>query len=166
MLEILKKIRRVLLFVVQKIIPYPLRLRIDASRFGIVKFMEYAAKEIAPASKVLDAGAGSRPYQKYFSHTQYQSTDFEDAFNQAAKKNHDFICSLDKIPQPDNTYDVIINTQVLEHVANPQAVINEFYRVLKNGGKLFLTAPQGWGLHGEPYNFFNFTCYGLKLLFE
>jgi len=37
----------------------------------------------------------------------------------------------------------IINTQVLEHVEYPQKVLDEFYRILAPGGKLFLTAPQG-----------------------
>jgi len=66
------------------------------------------------------------------------------------QKMHNFICSLDNIPKPNNSYGVIINTQVLEHVAEPQKVITEFYRILKPKGKLFLTAPQGWGIHGEP----------------
>jgi len=55
---------------------------------------------------------------------------------------------------------------VLEHVEFPQKVINEFYRVLKPNGKLFLTAPQGWGVHGAPHNYYNFTKYGLKSMFE
>ncbi len=96
-----------------------------------------------------------------FSHTIYESTDFVDR-NQI----HSFVSNLHEIPKPSNYYDVIICTQVLEHVEYPQRVIEEFNRVLKPGGKLFLTAPQGWGIHGAPYHFFHFTNYGLKLLFE
>jgi len=106
------------------------------------------------------------PYKPYFSHAIYESTDFPDIFSKHAKDNHTFICSLDNIPKPEREYDAILCTQVLEHVEYPQKVISEFYRVLKPGGKLFLTAPQGWGIHGAPYHFFNFTQYGLRSLFE
>jgi len=147
-------------------IPKYIRKRLDAEEFGIGKFMEFASKEIKKSARVLDAGAGSLPYKDYFSHTVYESTDFENMFDSSYKDTHNFICSLDSIPRQEGEYDAIINTQVLEHVEFPQKVINEFYRVLKPGGKLFLTAPQGWGVHGAPYHFFNFTNYGLESLFK
>jgi SAM-dependent methyltransferase len=165
MLKFIKRIYRIwLLF--EKAIPHFIRIRVDSESFGITKFMEFASKKVKSSDEVLDAGAGSCPYRKYFSHAKYISTDLEDIFDKSSKHKHDFICSLDKIPKPNNSYNVIINTQVLEHVEYPQKVINEFYRILKPGGKLFLTAPQGWGIHGEPYNFFNFTKYGLESLFK
>ncbi len=148
------------------LIPGPIRSRLDAESFGISKFMEFASGEVKPGERVLDAGAGATPYRKYFSHAKYESTDFAESYDNSGKPIHDFICSLDNIPKPDGSYDAIINTQVLEHVEYPQKVINEFYRVLAPGGKLFLTAPQGWGLHMEPYNFYYFTKYGLRSLFE
>jgi SAM-dependent methyltransferase len=135
------------------LIPNFLRIRTDAEEFGIVDFMKFASRNVKSSDIVLDAGAGSCPYKKYFVHAKYESTDFENIFDQSLKNKHDFICSLDKIPKPDNYYNIIINTQVLEHVKYPQKVINEFYRTLKPGGKLFLTAPQGWGVHGAPIIF-------------
>ena len=42
------------------------------------------------------------------------------------------------LPFPDNTFDVILSHQVLEHVENPAAVICEAHRVLKPGGYIFL----------------------------
>ena len=140
--------------------------QLDPEHYSITEFMKFASKEVTETDKVLDAGAGPCPYKQYFIHAYYESTDFEDIFDKQSKRLHDFICSLDNIPKPNNSYDVIINTQVLEHVAEPQKVINEFYRILKPKGKLFLTAPQGWGIHGEPYHFFNFTRFGLQLLFK
>jgi len=151
---------------IRKLIPRYITMRTDAEAYGITQFMEFASGQVKPSDKVLDAGAGSRPYEKYFAHAQYESTDFDDIFDKSSKDKHDFICTLDKIPREDNSYDVVINTQVLEHVEAPQAAVDEFYRILKPGGKLFLTAPQGWGIHGAPYHFFNFTKYGLESLFR
>ena len=166
MMEFLKTVRRLATGLAGKVIPYPIRLRADAETFGIVKFIEFAAKQVKPTDRVLDAGAGSCPYKKYFSHASYESTDFEEIFQKSYKGVHTFLCSLDDIPKPDDSYDAIINTQVLMHVEEPQKVLDEFHRILKPGGKLFLTAPQGWGVISAPYHFFNFTEFGLRSLFR
>ena len=142
------------------LIPYFIKVRTDASLFAISQFIKFASEKIKPKDLVLDAGAGDRFYEKYFSHARYESTD------KNPSPKHDFICDIKSMPRPDSYYDAVINTEVLEHVEYPQKVINEFYRILKPGGQLFLTAPQGWGIHEAPYHFFNFTKYGLKLLFK
>ena len=131
--------------------------------FGILKLVEFASRKVEKGERILDAGAGSCPYARHFRHAEYESTDFEES---VSGRKHDFLCSLDNIPKPDNSYDAIISTQVLEHVEYPQKVMDEFYRVLKPGGKLFLTLTQAWGVHGEPYNFYFFTKFGLKSLFR
>jgi SAM-dependent methyltransferase len=122
---------------------------------------------LKPDNLLLDAGAGFLRYKnKLAPHAKYVATDFEQVFAQHSKDKLDFICSLDDIPQPDNTYDVIVNTQVLEHVEYPQKVINELYRVLKPGGTLYLTTCQTYYMHAAPYCFFFFTKYGLESLFK
>lgn len=139
------------------------RDRFYAERFEIMKFIKFASSQIKPSDVVLDAGAGNKqPYKQQFSHTRYESTDMEQSPNDA----HTFLCSLDNMPRPDSTYDAIVCTQVLEHVEFPQKVVHEFYRILKPEGRLFLTAPQGARVHGEPYHFFNFTQYGLASMFR
>lgn len=150
----------------KKIIPVSFLEKLNTEIYSIDKFVKFSSNEIPANALVLDAGAGSCPYKKYFNNHHYESTDFENIFEIEHKNKHSFICSLDNIPKSDNYYDAIINTQVLEHVENPQLVLNEMYRILKPGGKLFLTAPQGWGVHGAPYHFFNFTNYGLELLLK
>ena len=53
------------------------------------------------------------------------------------------VCNMnkDRIPYPDNTFDRIICKQVIEYIYNPMNMLNEFHRVLKNGGVLDLTSP-------------------------
>ena len=164
MRKLIKKILKWL----NQLVPHAIRIRTDPAAYGINRFMRFIAMEVKPTDRVLDAGAGSRPYKNYFSHAKYQSTDRDHKLIEGGclKEKHTFICSLENLPNPDNSYDVVINTQVLEHVQYPQRVINEFFRILKPGGSLFLTAPQGWGVHGAPYHYFNFTKYGLESLFN
>jgi SAM-dependent methyltransferase len=141
--------------------PKNFRLIFNPDRRGIERFMMYASKKIKSGSLILDAGAGPSPYKKFFKHCKYEATDFCNNFN-----NLDFVCSLDKIPRKKEIYDAIVCTQVLEHVEYPQKVVSELYRVLRKGGTLFMTVPQGWGIHQEPYNYYNFTKYGIMSLLK
>jgi SAM-dependent methyltransferase len=45
-------------------------------------------------------------------------------------------------------------TEVIEHVVEPVAVLEEFRRLLKPGGRLLLTAPMISAMHMEPYHYF------------
>ena len=114
--------------------------------------------------RVLDAGAGTKPYQKHFRHCNYDSCDHKEPFFKGIK--HTYYCDLERIPIVDDYYHVVLCTQVLEHVRNPQKVLIEFNRILSKDGLLILTVPQQAGLHGEPYHFFNFTKYGIEMLLE
>lgn len=143
------------------LVPKSVRLILNPNRRTIELFVRESAKTVKQGSKVLDAGAGPCPYKNFFKHCEYEATDFIDPH-----KILDFTCTLEKIPRKDNCYDAILSTEVLEHVENPQKVMEELYRVLKKRGKLFLTVPQGWKIHQEPYNYFYFTRYGLELLLK
>ncbi|NOR23261.1 MAG: methyltransferase domain-containing protein [Desulforhopalus sp.] len=45
------------------------------------------------------------------------------------------------IPLPDESFDVAVSFQVIEHVDNDVNFVSELHRVLKNGGRLYLTTP-------------------------
>lgn len=124
------------------------------------KLQEFAAT-ISSSGKVLDVGAGLKPYESFFKHCTYHSCDIENAFFDV---KHDYICSSERIPVPDNSYDGVILIQVLEHLEYPIKTLNEIHRLLRPGGVLYLAAPQGAGDHFAPYHFYNFTQFGLKSL--
>lgn len=133
----------------------------DPENARIKAFMKEKSVALPSNSKVLDAGAGRKPYKSFFKQHQYTSTDIPDGFY---PEKHDFECYLDDIPQPDNHYDAVILSQVLEHVPNPTKALEEIYRILKPNGVLLLSVPLNTPLHGEPYHFFNFTHYGIQQL--
>jgi len=164
-----KDIYKFILGIPSYIIPQYVIDRIDTERWSIDHFIWKSIKDYGNQGVlILDAGAGPHRYRTEIKDTgaTYISTDFEDVFCKGSPDNYDFICSLDDIPQPDNSYDVVINTQVLEHVEYPQKVINELFRVLKPGGKLILTTNQMFWVHHSPYNFYFFTRDGLRSLYE
>src|SRR6185295_880874 len=138
--------------------------------------VKHFAKSVPPDAKVLDVAAGLKPYQQYFAHCDYESTDFaevqefynnlDDGNRDNLASRHTYVCPIEKIPVADGSYDIVLCTQVLEHVPYPSKALQELHRVLRNSGQLFVTVPQGYGIHGEPYNFFYFTKYGLELILK
>jgi ubiquinone/menaquinone biosynthesis C-methylase UbiE len=50
-------------------------------------------------------------------------------------------CSLEKTPYANESFDAVTLIDVLEHVADEQATLNELFRVLKPGGCLIITTP-------------------------
>lgn len=45
------------------------------------------------------------------------------------------------LPYEDNSFDLVISSEVIEHVLVPDRILTEAYRVLKDGGKFILTTP-------------------------
>jgi SAM-dependent methyltransferase len=128
-------------------------------RFLLQKQLKAVAKYVT--GKVLDVGAGHVDrYSKYMNVSNITRMDV------AKGENVDVVGSADKIPFPDESFDSIICTQVFEHLQFPVQSTSEIYRVLKKGGTAVVTVPQMNELHEEPYDFFRYTNYGMKSLFE
>ncbi len=65
----------------------------------------------------------------------------------------------------DGSVDTMIATNILEHVTDPQAAVNELHRVLQPGGHLFLLTPFCYPWHMDP-DYWRFTEQGIQLLAE
>jgi len=69
------------------------------------------------------------------------------------------------LPFEDSQFDAVVSDQVLEHVeGNPQAAIDEAFRVLKPDGLALHTTCFINPIHGAPKDFWRFTPDALKLL--
>lgn len=100
---------------------------------------------------ILDAGSGVTffPYyiQSNFENTKIDCADYdenyEDIFkniNQEMKQKINFNnVSIDKTKYEDEFFDLIYCISVMEHTENFTQIIDEFYRILKPGGKIILT---------------------------
>jgi len=120
------------------------------------------AERLPSGSRVLDAGAGASKYRPFFNHCRYETQDFCQYKGPLVQylQPIDHVCDVAAIPLSDGCLDAVICTEVLEHVIDPMAVLGEFARLLKPGGKLLLTAPLLSYLHMEPYHYYGgFTRY-------
>jgi len=123
---------------------------------------------------VLDYGAGLAPYRTLFPNSQYRTADVGrsetccDGLIGTPARNENFeapdytISPDGRIPEESNKLDYILSTQVLEHVPNPETHLSECFRLLKPGGKLFLTTHGSYEDHGSPYDYHRWTVEGLK----
>lgn len=118
-------------------------------------------KNIPKNSIVLDAGAGLTPYKKYFEGVVYKSQDFGEydgsGDGTGLQKNEfdtskiDIVSDITAIPLKKESIDVILCSEVFEHIVDPLKALDEFYRLLKPGGKLILTAPFNSITHFSPH---------------
>jgi SAM-dependent methyltransferase len=113
---------------------------------------------------LLDVGSGTMPFRAHVRDLVdgYRSLDIE-----RRVPDVDFVADVrDMDPVASATCDVVLCSEVLEHVSEPDKAITEMMRVLKPGGHLVLTVPFLSRLHEEPSDFFRFTEYGLRSLLE
>lgn|GEM_PF-2300255 len=73
------------------------------------------------------------------------------------------VCAL---PFATSCADVIVMTEVLEHVPEPSRAIAEVARVTREGGYLLISTPFLHGLHEMPQDFWRFTEFALARLLE
>jgi SAM-dependent methyltransferase len=134
-----------------------------------------AMKDVATAESLtlLDYGAGSSPYRSLFPHSQYRRADIssklsvesvqDEAVRDESYPEPDCIILPDgRVPHESNTVDLILSTQVLEHVRDPKTYLSECFRLLKPAGRLFLTTHGSWHDHDDPNDFWRWTADGLK----
>ena len=67
---------------------------------------------------------------------------------------------------PDDSFEFILCTEVLEHLHTPYQAISEMRRVLKPGGTLILTTRFVFPIHDAPHDYYRYTKYGLRHLFK
>ncbi|MDF2455963.1 MAG: methylase involved in ubiquinone/menaquinone biosynthesis [Cytophagaceae bacterium] len=150
--------------------PQPIdRAAVDAigafNEFNREQWIEKKLKGIPAGLVLLDAGAGEQPYKKHCAHLNYVSQDFAGYNPEALKEGLqmkdwdygtlDIVSDVTAIPRPDESFDVVLCTEVIEHIVNPIEAIKEFSRLLKPGGQLLLTAPFCSMTHFAPYHFYS-----------
>lgn len=77
--------------------------------------------------------------------------------------NVDFSSDATRLPLADDSVDVLISLEMLEHVPNPGAVVAELGRVLKPGGTLLLSVPSAVPRH-DTHDYWRFTAQGIAAL--
>lgn len=80
--------------------------------------------------------------------------------------NVDIVCDIENLPFIDNSVDIIFNIAVLEHVKEPEKVVDEIKRVLKKDGIVVSFFPFIQAFHASPNDFSRRTFEGMKVLYK
>lgn len=142
------------------------RKRLEVNVYKLKQFVESAAAQVPAGARVLDAGAGQGRFRSHFQHTRYVGVDLGVGDASWNYSGLSAIADLSRLPFCEACFDAILCTQVLEHVPEPGRVVGEIARVLRPGGRLYLSAPQSWHEHQKPHDYYRFTSFGLRYLTE
>ena len=137
---------------------------LNASRVRLDRFAHDAGASLPAGAVVLDAGAGDGAYRHHFDHVRYESADFLQVDKPYAQ-DITYVGDLAALEVEDERFDLVLLTQVLEHLPEPLAVLTEMRRVLKPGGQIWASTPLFYEEHEQPYDFFRYTQFSLDRLF-
>ena len=106
---------------------------------------------------ILDFGANLSPYRTLFPNSDYRRADI------GGPGAEDYlITDGGKVGERDESFDLILSTQVAEHLPDPPVYFDECFRLLKPGGRLFLSTHGSFEDHSFPGDFQRWTAEGLK----
>ena len=109
-------------------------------------------------SRVLDYGCAEVPYRDFFP----SGADYVAADLPGNAKATLILIGDGTVPAPDDSFDAVVSTQVLEHVTDPALYLSEAFRVLRPGGRLMLSTHGTFIYHPDPQDYWRWTGAGLQ----
>ena len=117
--------------------------------------------------KVLDLGCGKAPL---FGCYRAFATDVVTLDWARSPHESQFIDVLHDLNEPlpfaESTFNCVLLSDVLEHVMEPSRLCREITRALAGGGCLIGNVPFIYPIHEAPHDYFRYTSFGLRNLFE
>ena len=108
--------------------------------------INWLVDNIKEGDKVLDVGCSGGEFIKYIkSKVDCECTGIDvndSAINHAKEEGIDaFVCSVENLTLKDNSFDIVLMSEVLEHLYDPIVALKEIKRVLKPNGRLIGSVP-------------------------
>jgi SAM-dependent methyltransferase len=82
--------------------------------------------------------------------------------NLSGQKKPDVQADAAFLPLSESSFEYVICAELLEHVPDPERVLQEFYRIMVPGGKLLMTVPFLYPIHADPYDYGRYTDFFWK----
>jgi SAM-dependent methyltransferase len=126
----------------------------------------FAMAGVEPVGRVLDVGCGAGPAMRYLASCGAQAVGVDMEYYPLAEAqkltsapgfvqaNVEYV-----LPFADQSFDVVLISELVEHLYNGRPLIFDSYRVLREGGRLIVTTPNLWDvrrliapLRGQPWS--------------
>ena len=133
-------------------------------RNRIEECLENYGKPASNESKMLDVGCGRHPFRERIQSLgyTYHSCDV----NQNSDGTVEFLFAIDSPMPPElaaaGPFDLLLCTEVLEHVADWDVAFGNMANLLSDAGALIITAPHFYQLHEAPYDFWRPTPHAIE----
>lgn len=147
----------------QKISQWNIDLSKKLSRQGLIPFLAHEFDAIPANTAVLTIGAGGEIHQ-LLSQFSVQNNFSILSFDIDPERKPDLIGDICTYNFQAEQFDVIVMSEVLEHVYAPHLALKVIHLALKENGRLILTTPFIFPLHDRPHDYFRYTKFGLKYL--
>lgn len=129
-------------------------------RYYVDNFYSYNIEKILPESKIIDLGGKKINKRGQFNLEKYN---FETVYVNISKDTEpDILADINNLPVKARQFDVVICSEVLEHIKDPISVLKESYRILRPGGILLICIPFLFRIHGDPMDYGRYTNYWWK----
>jgi SAM-dependent methyltransferase len=147
--------------------PYPQKKELKNATTYRRMWLDFCLKQHSPAMRgiVIDLG-GKQENKRGIFHPPEAQTKAWWYVNLEMNSRPNIFGDVTLTPLRSECADVIICTEVLEHLENPAACADEIFRLLRPGGQAFISVPFIYPIHADPYDFQRFTADGLRHLFR
>lgn len=110
-----------------------------------------------PGARALDLGADRSPYRELLEKLGYGV----ETLDMGEESGADHLGTAERTGLRDSSFDLVVCTQVLEHVARPVEALREVRRILKPEGTFLFSVPHVWFFHPHPADYWRFTQQGV-----
>jgi len=140
---------------------------------SILIFEKYGLKYFSNSIKILEIGPSGYPsiycqLVEKLSTVEWHTLDISSEFIEGGEQNPNHIISSSEYNYPigENTYDIVIAGQVMEHVKKTWVWLRELKRITKKDGMIILINPVSWPYHEAPVDCWRIYPEGIKALAE
>lgn len=134
-------------------------------RLALFKAIKSYSNDIS-SGRLLDFGCGSKPYKNLLHVDEYIGIDMENPGHSHSNEDVDVYYDGKTIPFPDEYFDSLLCSEVLEHVFDIDNTLAELSRVLKPEAKGLITIPFVWNEHEVPNDFGRYSIFGITHILE
>lgn len=133
-------------------------LFVGRSELSVLRILEYEILErVEVDGRVLDFGGGANAHYGKLMDKWRAACVYETANIDPFIRPTYLISPGRPLPMADSTFDAVVTLNTLEHIYDTHGALRELFRVMKPGGRLTVTVPFLFRIHGHPDDFFRGT---------